>query len=200
VYWVEIFLSGAFRCDQDIQTWGEWLSVTICDRCFPHVYTGWFMNYGRNSRRWFPRFLWSKNFMSTLLLFWVAVVFWQVFFVLVNALLWNTPTRKVTLNKLCIYHSKAGDANTFQACLLHLHARYSQLSGERRFGLRARFFKSCYTRRCGLKTFSFMWSYIYQVHVSSIPYILSNPFYSKIQAAVTVESRRVYVNFFITKA
>jgi hypothetical protein len=44
-----------------------------------NLYTGWFMSYGHNYRRWFPRYLSSKNFLSTWILFSVVMVLWAFF-------------------------------------------------------------------------------------------------------------------------
>lgn len=98
-----------------------------------------FMTCGCNYRRWFPRALQSKMLLSIRVLRLMVMLPWAFFFffaILVNALLWTAPTRKVALNKYCFCHWMAGHANKVQAYLTQFHARYSLPSGKWRLGWR----------------------------------------------------------------
>lgn len=57
------------------------------------VNTWWFMSYGHNCSRWFPRFLCSKKSLSIWVLFSMVTVLWVFFFlILINMLLWTAHT------------------------------------------------------------------------------------------------------------
>jgi len=42
------------------------------------TFTGCFTTWGHYCRRWFPRSLWSKNFISTCVRFWTVTVLWPL--------------------------------------------------------------------------------------------------------------------------